>query len=113
MTADVIAERVINGHKTQVVANSVEAEAEGWPIVRNLDGSAYHKKRPAPKAPEPVEPDPVEPEPAEAPDETDDRAELEAKTKADLYDLAATLDIEGRSNMDKGELVDALLKAKP
>lgn len=36
------------------------------------------------------------------------RAELEELTAEELYDLATALEIDGRSQMNKGELVDAL-----
>lgn len=39
------------------------------------------------------------------------KAELDSMTKAELYDRAQTLDIEGRSTMDKGELIDAIVDA--
>ena len=35
---------------------------------------------------------------------------LEARTKQELYNRAKDMDIEGRSKMDKGELVEAIRK---
>ena len=39
------------------------------------------------------------------------KAELDSMTKSELYDRAQTLDIDGRSTMDKGELIDAIVDA--
>jgi hypothetical protein len=41
-----------------------------------------------------------------------ERAELEDQTKSDLQDQAADLDVDGRSSMDKPELVDAILQRR-
>lgn len=38
--------------------------------------------------------------------------DLESQTKADLLEEAASLDISGRSNMTKEELVDAIREAR-
>lgn len=38
----------------------------------------------------------------------DDEVDLESLTKAELYELAQEADIEGRSSMDRDELIDAL-----
>ncbi|MGI8936623.1 MAG: hypothetical protein ACR2JF_00145 [Iamia sp.] len=45
----------------------------------------------------------------EATTERADRAHLESLTKAELYDQAQDLDIDGRAGMSKGQLVDALV----
>lgn len=117
MPVDVVARRVINGYTTEVLANSEQAEAEGWPIVRRLDGKPYHKKRPKPEAPAPTEPETVEPETTEADDEPEPedtaRADyLAGLTKPELYDIAKDLDVEGRSTLDRGELITAILEAE-
>ena len=40
--------------------------------------------------------------------EARDRAQLQDMTKGELYEMATTADIDGRSTMSKAELVDAL-----
>ncbi|MFO7545846.1 MAG: Rho termination factor N-terminal domain-containing protein [Trueperaceae bacterium] len=40
-----------------------------------------------------------------------DAADLERRTKSELYERAQALDIEGRSSMTKQELVDAIRAA--
>ena len=42
----------------------------------------------------------------------ENKADLQEKTKAELYDIASDLDIDGRSGMSKGELVKAIRKAQ-
>ena len=39
------------------------------------------------------------------------RTRLEERTKDELYNRAKELDIDGRSNMDKSELIEAIRKA--
>lgn len=109
---DVVVRKPINGTMATVLGNAEEAEREGWEIVSALGGKPYHKKRPAPEPIKPEAPEPVEPEPATEGDEDPEaarRAILEAKTKADVYDIAATLDVAGRSSMDKDQLIAAVL----
>jgi len=69
------------------------------------------------------EPDKQEPEPddeeLEDEDEDDDKIpydvaqeRLEDKTDDQLYDIAVDLDIDGRTDMNKGEKVEAILEAR-
>lgn len=112
---DVIAERVINGHRTQVLANSDQAEAEGWPIVSAIGGGPFHKKRPAPQPPAPAAPATAKPKLESSDPEPEDgarRAYLESLPKPDVYDIAADLDIAGRSSMGKPALIEAIIEAE-
>lgn len=115
MPVDVVARRVINGYTTEVLANSEQAEAEGWPIVRRLDGKPYHKKRPKPEAPAPVEPE-TEADDAQEDEPTPEKSArgdyLASLTKSELYDIAKDLDVDGRSTLDRGELITAILEAE-
>lgn len=42
--------------------------------------------------------------------DTETGADPETLTKSELYDMASEAGIEGRSSMDKGELIDALFE---
>lgn len=52
--------------------------------------------------------DEVDPEPAERGDTGGSTGSFESRTKAELYELAGKRNIEGRSSMDKDELIAAL-----
>ena len=73
--------------------------------VADLDGT------PMEDAEAPPEPATVEEEPASEEADTQEDA-LEDLTVEELRELAATHDIEGRSSMNKAELVKALTKAE-
>ena len=75
-----------------------------------LSGAKPKKKAkaaPKPAAPPPA-PKPADPPPASEPPDSEEDEPYEAWTKKELYDEAAERDIDGRSAMDKDELIAAL-----
>lgn len=115
MPVDAVIRKTINGQTADVLGTIAEAEAEGLEVVRRLDGKPYHKKRPKPEPPAPVEPDTESGDADEDEDTPENSARgdyLASLTKPALYDLAKDLDIDGRSNMGRDELIAAILEAE-
>lgn len=85
--ATITAKVVINGYETQIRTTPEEAEKNGWEVVSGGAGPA-HKAR---TAPDPVTPD--------SPEEL---------TVDELRQIASDLEIDGRSSMNKAELIAAI-----